>query len=286
MNSPFRFTKRVRVILFMSNCIFLCGGISALILNSPEDQYAAKLRIIEILQCEPPHVFTSCAFVMDLSTKTAWVVILDILIPLMIVPMFYLPALAGRAVGWVIMMDIMIPVMVTPIFYFPALAGCSIGWFQSMGLPVILQLTSGALSFSNVANSIFLLFEYRHHIVLPKSSPFRFRKSILQCEPPHIFTSCAFVVDLTSRAVSFVLFVTVAFTTQILFFGTHVLHILNSQSSHMSNRTRQLQKTFFYNLCAQLAYCDKRSAKSCLTVFCHHGNIPRRRFFNFHDFIK
>ncbi|CAD6189609.1 unnamed protein product [Caenorhabditis auriculariae] len=79
-------------------------------------------------------------------------------------------------------MDIVIPIMLTPLFYLPAVAGCSMGWFQTIGVPIVIQLVMGGF----------------------------------------VLLSIQFTI----------------------------------QSGHMSAKTRQLQKTYFFNLCGQV--CKSR----------------------------
>ncbi|CAD6189718.1 unnamed protein product [Caenorhabditis auriculariae] len=74
---------------------------------------------------------------------------------------------------------------------------------------------------------------------------------ILQCEPYGIHTSGGFILDLTSKSAWFSASLFVGFTPQVIFYSSHGIYKLQKQSSHMSNKTRNLQKYFFYNLCAQ-----------------------------------
>ncbi|CAD6189717.1 unnamed protein product [Caenorhabditis auriculariae] len=184
--------------------------------------------------------------------------------------------------------DIFFPLLVTPVFYFPVLGGCSIGWFTTIGVPIILQTAIGCILSSNSLVSVVILFEYRHHIMLPSRSPFRLKKSsrilyifgnvffcwggflvliylapkdqysaeiqvieILHCKPYGIFSSGAFIMDMTSRSAWFLAGLAAVVVPQLVFRFFHGLHILQKQSSHMSTKTRNLQKYFFYNLCGQ-----------------------------------
>ncbi|CAD6185787.1 unnamed protein product [Caenorhabditis auriculariae] len=75
----------------------------------------------------------------------------------------------------VMMMDIIWPLMVTPYLYLPVMGGCSIGWFQTIGIPIDIQFAIGCMSFTSVQSAVLVLFEYRHHNVLPAKSALRFK---------------------------------------------------------------------------------------------------------------
>ncbi|CAD6189719.1 unnamed protein product [Caenorhabditis auriculariae] len=190
----------------------------------------------------------------------------------------------------VIILDVMLTVILLPILYIPVLAGCAAGLFSKIGVSSLLQCLIGCVCFTNVLVSILALFEYRHHTVLPVNSPFRFQTSvriayilgnfcfctggfvvvillapadqegsklkvveILKCVPPNLFTPAAFVLDLTPRTQCFLAGLAVVVISQFIFLSSHGFYVLSKQSGHMSSKTRRLQKHFFYNLCAQVS---------------------------------
>ncbi|CAD6189605.1 unnamed protein product [Caenorhabditis auriculariae] len=74
---------------------------------------------------------------------------------------------------------------------------------------------------------------------------------LLECIPPRIFTSCAFIMDTTLRTAWFLAAIAVIVISEVAFFFFHGIYVVNQQSSHVSKATKTLQKFFFYNLCAQ-----------------------------------
>ncbi|CAD6185786.1 unnamed protein product [Caenorhabditis auriculariae] len=67
--NAFRFSTKHRVVFLISHYIISSSALIILVVIAPSDQYAAKIKGIELLQCVPKKIFTSCAFVLDSTAK-------------------------------------------------------------------------------------------------------------------------------------------------------------------------------------------------------------------------
>ncbi|CAD6193165.1 unnamed protein product [Caenorhabditis auriculariae] len=262
LNSPVRLSNPMRIGLIFVNYCFVCGGLIQIVLTEPEDQVAAKVKTVEFaipfVLMGAPFVIAGLQAYFGIFFQTMNPVIFNVkcndviqkhsvdgsLSDWFIAP---LGAELGRRLDiqnlnrlhpniWMIIKDILVPLFITPFLYLPVLGGCSIGWFTTIGVPVNIQTVIGFLSIISVQISILVLFEYRHHHVLPVDNAFRFKKStrifyilgnllfycvgfssavalapkdqysaklkaieILNCTPPRIFTPCAIILDVTSK---------------------------------------------------------------------------------------
>ncbi|CAD6189608.1 unnamed protein product [Caenorhabditis auriculariae] len=261
--SPFRFKTSTRIWITLGNCAFASSAVVLLILLAPADQHKAKLQVIE--------------FYMTLIT----VIVAFQLVFLCAHGLYVLDKQSGHMSAKTRQLQ--------KTFFYSLIGQISVPMiFLGGPLGLSAWLATTEISTLDVVLSILLLFEHRHHSVLPMKSPFRFRTRVrillilsncflctggliflivtapgnqlaakwkvvemMQCIPPHIFTSCSLVLDLTSKPAWFLCVLAVVIVSQFVFFCAHGLYVLNKQSAHMSAKTRQMQKTFFYNLCGQ-----------------------------------
>ncbi|CAD6184943.1 unnamed protein product [Caenorhabditis auriculariae] len=184
---------------------------------------------------------------------------------------------------WSLVWDLLASVLITPVFYLPVWGGYSIGLLRTLGVPTSIQTEIAMIA------AIYSLFEHRHHCVTRKDSCFYltnktrltiflillifYETSVLSmflrvpedqdaakreaierlgCIPEAIFTSAAYIFDRTNRTIV-TLFLLVAISLLIgSFFCSRIYYSLQKSQSHMSAKTRQQQKQFFYSLFFQI----------------------------------
>ncbi|CAI5451375.1 unnamed protein product [Caenorhabditis angaria] len=80
---------------------------------------------------------------------------------------------------WIAFTDLWVTVFVAPRFYFPTIGGIALGLFFNLGLTVPQLIYLGFASFGCMVASVFVLFLYRHQVVVPSDSFTKFPKSLI-----------------------------------------------------------------------------------------------------------
>ncbi|CAI2355261.1 unnamed protein product [Caenorhabditis sp. 36 PRJEB53466] len=191
---------------------------------------------------------------------------------------------------WIFLTDLILFVLIAPRFYFPLIAGTTNGLFYAIGMPYEAQTIIGFGTGVGMISACTQAIQYRHSQILPPSSLMarkpRLRtllntvRYLLFCqisvpavltEPrnqlegkmrvadkfpthPELFFDSS--VYLLQESPSFVVvpgaLVIFYVFVELSFYITQSFRQLNKRVSHMSERTKRMQKTYFVYVCIQV----------------------------------
>ncbi|CAD6200281.1 unnamed protein product [Caenorhabditis auriculariae] len=85
----------------------------------------------------------------------------------------------------------------------------------------------------------------------------------LECVPEKIFTPACIILDVTNRAMLAVNGLTFFVASVGIFFSARLSYYLLKPQPHISARTREQQKIFFYTLCCAKKMCEDDKSMMC-----------------------